>query len=184
VEKQKIMAIIRDNIVTEGMSGMFGDMLVFKHLRGKTIVCKRPSRPRRQSVRQQENRNKFREASSWAKAVLLNPEKKEYYQKKARRLKLPNAYTAAIADYMRTPSVKQVNAYGDTVTYKVVKKDFALTKVEVTVRKSSSVREVRTTAHDEPAFRLHRDEVNSGVVIRAIDVSGRVTELAIPRLAA
>lgn len=178
------MAIIRDNIVTEGMSGMFGDMLVFKNVRGKTIVCKRPSRPRRQSVRQQENRNKFREASSWAKAVLLNPEKKAYYQKKARRLKLPNAYTAAIADYMRTPGVSQVNAYGDTVTYKVVKKDFSLTKVEVTVRRSSGVQEVRTIAHDEPAFRLRRDEVDSGVLIRAIHASGRVTELAVPRLAA
>ena len=95
------MAIIRDNIVTEGMSGMLGDMLVFRNWRGKTIVCKRPSRPRRQSVRQQQNRNKFREASSWAKAVLLNAERKVYYQKKARRLNLPNAYTAAIADYMR-----------------------------------------------------------------------------------
>lgn len=76
------MAIIRDNILTEGMTGMLGDMLVFKNLRGKTIVCKRPSRPRRQSARQQENRNKFREASAWAKAVLLNPQTKAYYQKK------------------------------------------------------------------------------------------------------
>ncbi len=85
---------------------------------------------------------------------------------------------------MRTPGVSQVNAYGDTVTYKVVKKDFSLTKVEVTVRRSSGVHEFRTIAHDEPAFRLRRDEVSSGVVIRAIHASGRVTELAVPRLAA
>lgn len=51
VEKtKKTMPIIRDNMVTEGMSGMLGDMLVFKNYRGKTIVCKRPSKPRKQSV--------------------------------------------------------------------------------------------------------------------------------------
>lgn len=99
-------------------------------------------------------------------------------------MKLPNAYTAAIADYMRTPSVKQVNAYGDAVTYRVVKKDFALTKAEVTVRRSSGVHEVRTITHTEPAFRLRRDEVDLGVMIRVIDASGRVTELAVPRLVA
>lgn len=170
------MAIIRDNLVTEGMSGMLGDMLVFKNLHGKTIVCKRPSRPRRQSVLQKENRNKFREASRWAKAILLDPQKREYYQKKARKLKLPNAYTAAIADYMRPTSVKQVNAYGDTVTFSVAKKDFALRKVEVMTRKPTGEEIVRTLSHAEPAFRLQREEVDTGVVIRVLDSAGRMTE--------
>jgi hypothetical protein len=170
------MAIIKDNIVIEGMSGMFGDMLVFKNYRGKTVVCKRPSRPRGQSALQKENRNKFREASCWAKATLLDAEKKEYYQKKARKLKLPNAYTAAIADYMRTPKVEQVNAYGDTVTYSVAKKDFALDKVNVIVRRPSGEEIVRTIAHAEPAFRLRREEVDGGALIRVLDAAGQVTE--------
>ena len=170
------MAIIRDNLVTEGMSGMLGDMLVFKNLRGKTIVCKRPSRPRKQSASQKENRNKFREASRWAKTMLLDPNKKEYYQKKALKLKLSNAYTAAIADFMRAPSVKQVNAYGDTVTYSVAKRDFALAKVVVIVKQPSGEDVVRTISPLEPAFRLLREEIDLGVVIRALDAAGRMTE--------
>jgi hypothetical protein len=37
----------------------------------------------------------------WAHEVLCDPDKKKYYEQRAKALKLPNAYTAAIRDYMR-----------------------------------------------------------------------------------
>ena len=36
------MAHIKDNIVTEGMSGKLGNKIVFRNVGGKTIVAKRP----------------------------------------------------------------------------------------------------------------------------------------------
>src|SRR6187549_3376369 len=73
----------------------------------------------------------FRKASQWAKTILLEPDKKAYYQKKAYKLKLPNAYTAAIADYMRSVKVMRVNQYADKMTFSVCKKDFDVTQVEI-----------------------------------------------------
>lgn len=170
------MAIIRDNVVTEGFSGMLGKTIVFKQVRGKTIVCKRPVKPRTQSAQQKENRSRFRQASYWAKATLLDPAKKEYYQKKARKLKLPNAYTAAIADYMRTPAVMQVNQYNDKATFTVYKKDFDLKKVDIVVKKNSGETETRTLGQGECFFRLNHAELDAGVVVLATDATGVMRE--------
>ncbi|HOX81763.1 MAG TPA: hypothetical protein PLJ60_08290 [Chryseolinea sp.] len=78
-------------------------------MRGKTVVSKRAAKPRMQSAQQRENRNRFKLASEWAKSILLELDKKVYYQKRTRKLKLPNAYTAVIPDYMRSVKVLQVN---------------------------------------------------------------------------
>lgn len=102
------MAIIKDNILTEGLSGMLGDVIVFRQLRGKTIVANKPRRPRSESAHQRENRLRFRTASAFAKLALKDPQKKVYYIAKARKLNLPNAYTAALTDYMRKPAITAV----------------------------------------------------------------------------
>ncbi|MEO7990940.1 MAG: hypothetical protein ABI663_15435 [Chryseolinea sp.] len=128
------MAIVRSNPIVEGLSGRLGKSLVFKMLRGKIILASRPSPTKTQSEQQRANRNKFRDASIWAKSVLSDPLKKEYYQLKAKKLKLPNAYTAAIADYMRTPQVREMERRSGKVEYKISKKDFHVKKVEIKVR--------------------------------------------------
>jgi hypothetical protein len=84
----------------EGLQGTIGKM-VFRQLFGKTIVSARASRPSRQSKQQRENRIRFQSASLWAKKQLQDPAKKAYYQQQAKELNLPNAYTAAIGEYMR-----------------------------------------------------------------------------------
>jgi hypothetical protein len=50
---------------------------------------------------QRGTRITFREATVFAKRVLKDPVRKAYYQNQARELKLPNAYTAAITEFMR-----------------------------------------------------------------------------------
>jgi len=94
------MAIVATNPLLNGISGRLGKNLVFKILRGKTIVTSRPLLPTRESEQQRANRDKFKRASVWAKAELMHPGKKQHYQDRANKLKLPNAYTAAIKDYM------------------------------------------------------------------------------------
>src|SRR5690606_12432272 len=113
--------------------------MVFRRLRGKTIVANRPSPPRKESAQQRANRQTFKEASDYAKFMMLDEERKAYYWRKAKKLKLPNAYTAAIADYMRKIKVnpgpvKPVkNTTKKTITFNVVKKDFRIRKVSVSV---------------------------------------------------
>ncbi len=53
------------------------------------------------SDRQRLNQSKFKDAAVWAKRVLEDPLQKEHYQQQAAKSGLPNAYTAAIAEYMR-----------------------------------------------------------------------------------
>jgi hypothetical protein len=128
--------VIKDNIVTKGLSGMLGGVIVFRQVRGKTVVSNRPRKPVRQSELQRENRVRFRAASSYAKEAMHDPEKKERYKIRARKLNLPNAYTAALTDYLRRPVVNTVKRGGranDLITIKASKNGFALASVDVTM---------------------------------------------------
>ena len=169
------MAIIKTNALIDGISGRSGNH-VFKQLRGKTIMCKRPSKPTKQSDHQKENRDRFKKASQWAKDVLLDPDKKAYYQKKARKMELPNAYTAAIADYMRGVKVMQVNRYADKTTFSVYKKDFDVAQVEIVLRKDSGETETRTLPKGESFFWLHPSELNAGVLVVVTDAAGIIRQ--------
>jgi hypothetical protein len=95
------MAKVTSNLLVSGLSGMLGGTLVFKILRGKTIVAGRPRAPNVESEQQLQNRNKFKQGALWAKTILLDAQTKAYYSEQAKKLGLPNAHTAAIADYMR-----------------------------------------------------------------------------------
>ncbi len=169
------MAIIKSNDMIEGISGMIGNH-VFKQVRGKTIMCSRPPRPSTESNQQKENRDRFRKASQWAKTVLLDRDQKAYYQKKAFKLKLPNAYTAAIADYMRSAKVTQVNRYADKTTFSIHKKDFALAQVEIVLSKDAGETEIRKLPKGESFFWLHPSELNAGVIVMITDAAGVIRQ--------
>ena len=113
---------------------MFGTEMVFKAIRGKTFVsppARRPDR-RKESEAQRNTRKTFAKATAWAQLILLNPEKKAYYQQRAKELKLPNAYTAAITDYMRKPKVEVGQQEKDTFMYTVSKPGFTVKAVTAT----------------------------------------------------
>lgn len=112
------MAISVNNPLTRGLSGMFGNLVVFRNIRGKTIMANRPCKPRKQSELQRENRMRFREATVFAKAAIQDVQKKEYYRNKARNMKLPNAYTAAITDYMRRPVGREITVQSEARSQK------------------------------------------------------------------
>ena len=169
------MAIIKNNALIEGISGML-DNKVFKQVRGKTIVCNRAPKPVTQSDQQKKNRDRFREASLWAKTILLEPDKKAYYQKKAKKLNMPNAYTAAIADYMRSASVMQVNRYEDKTTFSIYKKDFDVAQVELVLNNDSGETETRTLPRGQSFFWLHPSELNAGVTVMIRDAAGVIRQ--------
>ena len=98
------MAKLSGNPLANGLRGKIGQHLVFRVVRGKTFVSTAAGKPdkKKETPRQRRTRETFREASRRAKAMLLDPEKKEYYMERAKALKLPNAYTAAVRDMMRS----------------------------------------------------------------------------------
>jgi hypothetical protein len=94
------MAVSKNNPITHGASGMIGGTVVFRTWNGKTFMYNRPRKPTKQSEIQKENRLKFKMAASYAKRMMNDPVKKEEYKQLAQKMNLPNAYTAAITEYM------------------------------------------------------------------------------------
>ena len=63
------MARVKTNAIVRGLSGKFGDQIVFRHLRdGRTIVCAKPDFSKRKlSKSQEEHHDRFIAASAYAK---------------------------------------------------------------------------------------------------------------------
>lgn len=170
------MAIVNTNPLVNGLSGMLGRTLVFKTLYGKTIVASRPRPPKTQSESQKANRSKFRDASRWARATLHDPKRKAYYQKKAEKLNLPNAYTAAIADYMRKPIALKVKALTDKPTYTVFKKDFALKQVTAQLNDGTQIPAI-AAGPDRWVFEVPADK---DIAFSVTGSNDKVTTLPMP----
>jgi hypothetical protein len=138
------MAHVKSNDITEGLSGRLGK-LIFRTYKGKTYVARRPSKPKKESDDQRNTRSKFKLATQYAKQMMADPERKAYYTDKAKELALPNAYTAAITDYMRKPEIHGIDAskYNgkpeDRIAIYASKKGFKLNRVSVVVTSADDV---------------------------------------------
>lgn len=163
--KIKFMATVANNSLMKGLRGTFGNQLVFRQMNGKTLVAPKGRTPdrKKETPAQRNTRSTFKQATQWAHHVLQDPKQKEYYQQRAKALKLPNAYTAAITDYMRKAKVEKVET-DNQVTVTVCKPGFALKQVEV---KSAD-----ETA-PQPTIKMKRDKVGwKFIVIKPIDEKG------------
>jgi hypothetical protein len=103
-------------VVTHGLRGMVGGMLVFKQVNGKTVVAQRPRKSSKPPTEDQlERQQKFREAAIYAKNAIKEPQLKEIYDAFAGKGK--SAYNIAFADYYKAPilSKAMVSNYNGTV---------------------------------------------------------------------
>jgi hypothetical protein len=138
------MAQVKSNDITEGLSGRLGK-LIFRTYKGKTYVARRSSKPKKESEGQRNTRSKFKLATQYAKQMMADAERKAYYTDKAKELALPNAYTAAITDYMRKPEIRSIDASKydgkpeNHITILASKKDFKLDRVSVVVTSPDDV---------------------------------------------
>jgi hypothetical protein len=134
------MAILETNYLIEGMHGKLGRGLILRTVRGKVIASTKAQPSKKlQSEGQRETRLRFKEATVFAKAMMLTPEKKEFYRRKAKKLKLPNAYTAAITDFMRKPVIEmQTKSYtgkaGEIIKFSATRKSFGTDAIKVIIK--------------------------------------------------
>jgi hypothetical protein len=139
LEFQVSMAKSKNNLLTKGLSGMIGKQIVFRTWNGKTFISVAPKKPKKQSPIQKENRTKFKRATIFAKNMMNDPVKKAKYKEIAKKLQLPNAYTAAITDYMRNPEIEALNLSNysgkadEEIKVTASKKDFEIQEVEVII---------------------------------------------------
>jgi len=96
------MAKSRNNVVTHGLSGLIGDLLVFRQRANKTIVADRPRITTKQpSAIQMEIRERFKRATRYAKSALKDLVLKARYQLAAKSGQ--SAHNVAFADYQKSP---------------------------------------------------------------------------------
>ena len=130
------MAKQSNNVVTHGMSGKVGDLLVFSQRAGKTVVGKVPRKSNKVSESQLQHRKKFQMAVLYAQV----PENQEMYKEKAaKKGRMP--FHVAVADFLKAPSIDNIDISGyagnagDTIRIRVTD-DFAVKSVMVRITNS------------------------------------------------
>jgi hypothetical protein len=132
------MAKSQKNVVTYGLSGKIGDLLVFRQVDGKTIVSKIPQSPTSASEKQKGHRQRFQRATIYGKSALGDPLIKERYEAAAKKKKGSSAYSVAVADFFNAPDIHTVDlsgytgAVGDPIRM-IVSDDFAVKSVHVRI---------------------------------------------------
>ena len=144
------MAILSPTSPLHGANGLIGG-IIFRTIDGKTIVSAynppdRRKMKRKETELQRIYRSRFAEASRYAKEALKDIDTYEHYKRKAKKLGVPNAYTAAITDFMRKGSIEKIDTSkfekkGEVVV-KAQKKD--LNFANVTLRVAAQNGEVLT----------------------------------------
>src|SRR5436190_5798284 len=124
--KNYYMAFSDDNVLTYGLRGAVGRLVVFRKKGDKTVVSKRPRfKPGYiPTVDQQIVREKFNDASRYAKAAIQDPLVKAGYEAVTRPGQ--SAYNIAFQDAFNPPELSQLrldNYHGqplDTILVKAV----------------------------------------------------------------
>ncbi|WP_440135316.1 hypothetical protein [Chitinophaga sancti] len=131
------MAIIKDNVLFQLISGSLGNQITIYQRNGQTIVAKKRGRSKKKPTRKQlDARMMMAEAAAYAKAILKDPEIKAYYQSLAGPGQ--NAYNMAIKDAYKAPEVQNI-AVVDTTVVVTAKDEFRVAEVEVRVVDSAGV---------------------------------------------
>ncbi len=95
--------IVKNNVLTEGLSGKF-QQVVFRQRAGKTVVAKWPAITNLPATAAQQTiRVSFSDAVAFAKSILTDPALKLAYKAKAKPGQ--SAFNAAIADFLNHPGI-------------------------------------------------------------------------------
>lgn len=129
------MAIINNNPLVEGWSGMIGGTLVFRQVGNRMVVSAAPRPAKKRSSAQQNHHRRFKAAAAYAAAQFKQTEGRAYYEALALKHPEVNAYNLALADYFHAPQIHEV----DTTAYTGKKGD----RIWILATDDAGVAEVR-----------------------------------------
>ena len=181
------MAESKNNIITHGLSGKVGDILVFSQRNGKTIVSKVPEKKAVTSEKVKQQMAKFQQATIYAKSTLKNPTIKEEYQLEASKKRGVTAYNVAVADMLQAPKIEQIDLSGYTGQSGDIIKvraydDFKVVAVSVHIYNADGSLVEEGNAVDNgldwvyTATQTNADLSGDKIVVRATDVPANTTE--------
>jgi len=182
------MAESKNNIITHGLSGKVGDLIVFRNRNGKTYVASKPKeRTSELSDAQKQHQKVFQQAVIYAKSALVNPETKQAYKDAADEGE--SAYNVAVADFMNAPDIEEIDLskytgkVGDTITITVTD-DFMVQEVSVTILNADGTEVEHGLAQSGlgslqwiyNATAANNSLDGDKIIIRASDLPGHATE--------
>ena len=130
------MAKSKKNVITHGLSGKVGDLVVFTQRFGKTVLGKLPNRSDKSTPEQQAARDKFKLAAKYAAACIQDPVLKALYAERAGGGVTP--FNLALADFCVPPVMGEINsthysgAIGNTIKVQATD-DTKVTEVRVSI---------------------------------------------------
>jgi hypothetical protein len=131
------MAKSKKNVITYGLSGKIGDILMFRQVDGQTIVSSVGTPSKTESEKQVEHRKRFQQAVLYARIAIASPETEEQYRKVAAKKK-KRAFNVAVADFFNAPGIESIDLseYGGNVGDRIriiARDDFAVKTVTVRI---------------------------------------------------
>nr|WP_018676203.1 hypothetical protein [Riemerella columbina] len=180
------MAKSKNNVITHGLSGKVGDLLVFSQRNGKTIVSKVPKKSNKVTDKQKEQRVRFQEAVLYTKSISQKPDLQKLYEEEAKNKGL-SINNVAIADFLKAPHIEEIDLShytgkkGEPIKIKAFD-DFKVKKVTVRIENSDSTLVEEGEAEEEGLYWVYTTTSNNAelsgdkITIRAYDFSDNMTE--------
>jgi hypothetical protein len=134
------MGIVKNNNFTRGISGAVSHDMVFRKYKKKTSVYIKTERESELTDKEKAQRSKFVEATVYGKSIKDNPALEAEYKAWADERDLPNAYAAAVSDFLKGPEISFIDtgkyngAVGDKIVIKATD-NFKVASVEVIITK-------------------------------------------------
>jgi hypothetical protein len=139
------MAVVKSNVITKGLSGKFGQDIVFRMAHGMTYAATPPTVTDRELTEGQvAHRKRFQSAVIYSKAATADPVMKAAYKAAALKKGWNSAMIAAVSDYFNAPEIQEVNlsgykgVIGDVISVKVTD-DFKVSSVSLEILTADSV---------------------------------------------
>jgi len=183
------MAKVGKNIVTTGMTGKMGDLIVFRLSGGQTIVATKPFKSHVELTQAQKvQQRKFQHAVLYGKSIFSNPALKAQYQAKANEKE--SAYNVAVADFLNAPDIDEIDVSnytgqaGSTIRVSVTD-DFMVTGVQVEiytddgelVETGDAVQDANLSDWLFTATVSNGSIAGDKIVIKAYDLPGNLTQM-------
>jgi hypothetical protein len=182
------MAKSKKNVITHGLSGKIGDLLVFRQVDGQTIVSQMPRKSSTtESEKQAAHRKRFQQAVLYARIAIESPETGKLYKAAAAKSG-KKAFNIAVADFFHAPDIETVDLSkyhgnaGDPIRI-ITRDDFAVKSVTVRIVNSDgSLHEEGEAVQSVSALWIYtaiRDNENldgDKIIVTVSDLPGNVTE--------
>jgi hypothetical protein len=167
------MAKVKNNVITEGLSGKLNKRLVFRQMRdGSTVLCTVPDFSNRVfSEGQLTHQTRFKKASAYAKA---SAKTRPLYAELAARLHKP-AYNIALSDWFHGPVIHNIKRQAGRISIDVTD-NVKVASVRVTILDEQGNAQANGQAVWVKDDRWEYETIAEGhLLVEAFDLPGNVT---------